>query len=201
MRFLIIFTLVFCSVTLSAYADKKPAWMIYKGYDKTGTPDEAEDNTDEAHISRNELLKWTHDHVVEALSYEPFSFEADVKSVRAFFTDNGWQAYKKYMVNADIPDLIQKKNYELTSTALADFAIREEKEIDGYRGWMMSAPFVLSFFDAYTQGDAKKLIATAHVEVQVIVKRVEKGVDRENIAFHDWFVKPQEKKEEKESAE
>ena len=66
---------------------------------------------------------------------------------------------------------------------------------------MMSAPFVLSFFDAYTQGDAKKLIATAHVEVQVIVKRVEKGVDRENIAFHDWFVKPQEKKEEKESAE
>ena len=189
MRFTYFFILLLFILPFSSYADK-PAWMTYKGYDKTGHVEE--ESLDETHISRNELIKWTHDHVIQALSYEPFSFEADVKHARGLFTETGWQAYKKYMVSSDIPDMIQKKNYELTSTATADFAIREEKEIDGSRAWVMSAPFVLSFFDAYTQSDAKKLIATAHIEVMVVIKRVEHGPDNENIAIHDWFVKAQD---------
>ena len=168
-----------------AHAD---SWLTYKGYDKTG----GATATNETHISSQELITWTHDRTIEALSFEPFIFQEQLNALRENFTDRGWHEYKSYMLSVKIPTLVTKKNLQLTTAASDNYRVVKEIEINGYRAWQMSVPLILSFFQAYTdESGGKKLEATGHIKLDVIVKRVDSGADENDIAIHSWSVATQ----------
>lgn len=174
---------VFLWAVSGAHAEDTPAWMEYNGYDTSSVI-----KNDSTHLSTDELTHWANDRVVEALSFHPFSYAADYDALRPFFTETGWIEYEQYIKEVKIPEMINDKKLTLTTVLERDFRIIDKTKIDGYLGWSMEAPLLLSFYDTYSdESDTeKRMVVSAIVPLRLMLKRVEDGMDNHNIAIHRW---------------
>ncbi|MGM0423239.1 MAG: DotI/IcmL family type IV secretion protein [Pseudomonadota bacterium] len=167
-------------------SEDKPAWLQYKGYDKSNTIAK-----DQAHLSAGEIEDWVRSRTVESLSFHPFSYDSELNDLREYFTDKGWEDYTTYINWVKIPDMVNKKKYSLTSVLEQELNIVSQETIDDYVSWIIKMPVMLSFHEAYAEssGKSERPIASATINLTLTLKRVDKGADSNNIAIHGWHVK------------
>lgn len=97
------------------------------------------------HRTNKELQNWTSMAVSESLSFDKESFSNVSQTIRAYFTDEGFQQYQNYLLSSGIIESIKKNDYRMSIFIEEKPLLLNGSTIQNIYRWLYQLPVTLSF--------------------------------------------------------
>ena len=147
---------------------------------------------DKPHRTDKELKKLITQSVSESLSFNRGNFSNVMKKMRVYFSEDGFQKYKKYLLSSGIAETIRTNDYDVSVYIESEPLYLNGMVIDGVYKWLYQMPVTLSFFPtgkAITAENSQQQINN-QFNLRVQVTRAQVDNFTEALQIEDWVVSP-----------
>ena len=133
------------------------------------------------HVNNKEIQNWLSVTVSEALTFSGQDYDRVIKSVRSYFTTNGYEQYKNYLETAGIVKAIQSGTYKAGLFFEQSPYVPKGVEYQGIYRWQASMPVSISF-----KSRIDGQITNRKVKLSLQVRRVDKSISESGVQIDVW---------------
>jgi len=100
---------------------------------------------DKPHRTARELSNWVNIAVAEALSFDSSNYEARLREVRPYFTEEGYNQYRNYLAEARFKESLNQNDLRVSVIAEQMPLLLNDENIRGVYRWLFQVPVTMSF--------------------------------------------------------
>lgn len=113
---------------------------------------------DAPHRTAKEVGRWVADTLSVALGIEAGRMDAHKRTIRGYFSDNGWAGYETFLKTHNITKAMRDTKATITTVVNKTPLLLNEGSVDGRYRWLYEVQTMMTFFEngAMVYGRGKK---------------------------------------------
>jgi hypothetical protein len=141
---------------------------------------------DQPHRSLSELGTWISDMVADALMLEPASASQKIITLKANFTDGGYQSYLAFLEQTGFAGALRSQSVSLSAVANGLPTLVNQGASGGRYAWLFEIPVILT-----AQTTSSEDPMTKPVTLRIQIGRAAKGAPPHGILIESWQIQPE----------
>jgi hypothetical protein len=117
-----------------------PDWLKYQNHYAGEQNDLAN-----PHRSSEEMVSWSQNKAIDAMSFTPAEFNAQLMEVKKFFTPRGWAEYATWMRDSRLAEMVRQQRYAVSTIVNGDASITNSGSAEGSYHWIVDVPVIVTF--------------------------------------------------------
>lgn len=160
-----------------------PDWMKYQN-----TYVGEENDLSTANRTSDEVMMWASHAATFALSLVPEDLNGAFTEIKKSFTPQGWGEYGAYLQQAQIVDMVQNRQYSVSTIVKNGALIVDSGAAAGGYHWLVKLPIMVTLLHDDAQGH-KQAVQGGDFELTMQIGRMPAGSGApDNMAIEGWRV-------------
>lgn len=135
----------------------------------------------QANLSETSLLVWANTATVTAFTYNFVNYKTELQSISAYFTPEGWNAFKDALDNSGNLNAVIKNKLVVTAVAQGAPLILQEGIMNGVYTWKVQMPVLIEYKGALGSN-------VQHSIVTMLIARVKSTAPQNGIGIKQFDV-------------